>query len=109
MVAANSSAGTRGAELPVSGDAGDTLCDDKGVDVVGAFIGFYSFQIAQMSHYRILVRNAVSAQQVAAEARTFQRHRGVVPLEHGNVGGVEFAAVLEAPALQREQLRLRNF
>jgi hypothetical protein len=43
MVAANKTAGTRVSPLFVSGDAGDSLTDDEGVDVVGAFIGFDRF------------------------------------------------------------------
>ncbi len=49
MVAAKSSAGTRGltpSALLVSGDASDALSDDESVDVVGAFIRLDSFQIA---------------------------------------------------------------
>ncbi len=107
MVAAKSSAGTRG--LAVCGDAGDALSDDKGVDVVGAFIRFHSFEIAQMPHYRILVGDPVGAQQVAAEARAFESDRGVIPFEHGNMRGVEFARVFQASALQRKQLRFRDF
>src|ERR1700681_2924680 len=83
MVAAKSSAGTRA--LFVGGDAGDTLTDDEGVDVVGAFIRFDRFEIAQMSHYRILVGDPVCAQQIAAQPRALERHGRVVPFEHGNM------------------------
>src|ERR1035438_2001482 len=112
MVAAKSGAGTGGRPLAspsasllsVRGDAGDSLSDDEGVDVVGAFIRFHSFEIAQMSHYRIFVRDPVGAQQVAAQACAFNGHGGVVPLEHGNMRGVEFAGVFQASALEREQI-----
>src|SRR5580658_3034227 len=104
IVAAKSSAGTRG--LLVCGDAGDSLADDEGVDVVGAFIRFDGFEIAQMSHYRIFVRDAVGSEEVAAQTGAFEGHGGVVALQHGNVGRVEFAGVLEASAVQGEKLGL---
>src|SRR6266851_3961290 len=63
------------APLLVSCDAGDSLADNEGVDVVGSFISLNCFQIAQMPHDRILVRNPVRPQQVAAQARAVERHR----------------------------------
>src|ERR1700683_1768799 len=66
MGAAKSGAGIRrnsAALLSIRGDAGDSFSDDEGVDVVGAFIRFHSFEITQMSHYRILVGDSVGAQR----------------------------------------------
>src|SRR5579859_2209404 len=67
MVAPNRAAGTRG--LAVSGDSGDSLTDDEGMYVISSFVSLDGFQIAEVTHYRILVRYAIGPQQVAADAR----------------------------------------
>ena len=59
-----------------------------------------------MAHHRIIVGNAVCAQDVARHARTLQRHPYVVSLGHGDVLVPNFICVLQAAHLQRQKLRL---
>ncbi len=39
--------------------------DDQGVDVVGAFVGFYGFQVHQVAHDGVIVGYSVGSQDVS--------------------------------------------
>src|ERR1035438_8639166 len=61
------------------------LSDHQGVYVIGPLIGLDGFEVAEVTHDGVFVRNPVGAQQIAAQARAFQGDGGVVALEHGNL------------------------
>jgi hypothetical protein len=48
-----------------------TLADDQGVDVVGAFVGLYGFQVHHVAHEGVFVGYAVGAEDVAGFACAF--------------------------------------
>jgi hypothetical protein len=83
----------------VGGDAGYALADDEGVDVVGAFVGLYRFEVHHVAHDGVVVGDAVGAEDVAREAGAFEGHPDVVALGHGDVLELGFALVFEAAYL----------
>ena len=46
----------------------DVLADDQGMDVVGTLVGFDRLQVGHVSEDRILVGDAVGAEDVSAYA-----------------------------------------
>ena len=90
--------------LAVRLHAGHPFADDQGVDVIGSLVRFYRFEVAHVPHNRILIHDAVGPEQIAAEAGAIQRDGRVIPLEHGDVGRVGTALVLEAAHLNGEKL-----
>jgi len=51
----------KGAWLLVGRDSSNALTQDEGVDVVGAFVGGYRFEIGHMSENRIIRQDSISA------------------------------------------------
>src|SRR5262249_42293174 len=100
---------TAGRKSNVGGDAGYFFPDDKLVDVVSALVGEYGFEIVHMAHDAEVVDDAVCAEDVSGFASDFEGDADVVHFEHGDVGGVDFAGVLEAANLEREELRFDDF
>src|SRR5579863_5590068 len=62
-----------------------TLPDDQSVDVVGALVSLYRFQIHHVSHERVLVRHAVRTQDISRHTGALERHPNIVSLGHGDV------------------------
>src|ERR1700730_302054 len=50
-------------------NAGDTLTDDQFVNVVGAFVGGYAFEIVHVAHDGVIVDDTVGAENVAGFSR----------------------------------------
>lgn len=48
------------------------------VDIVGAFVGVYGFQIYEMSDHVVLVANTVTSERVPRPSRNVQRFTGRV-------------------------------
>jgi len=94
------------APLPVSLHAGHPFADDQGVDVIGSLVRFYRFEVTHVPHNWILVHDAVGPQQIAAKAGAFQRYGRVVALQHGDVGWIGAALVLQAAHLNGQELSL---
>ena len=79
------------------------------MDVVGTLVGFYSLEITQVTHQRVLVHDAVRAKQVACCAGAIEGDGDVVAFEHGHMRGVESPFVLQARGVECQQLRFRDF
>jgi hypothetical protein len=78
------------------GDSSDALAEDERVDVVRAFVGLYGFEVHAVAHDRVVLCDAVCAQDVAGHAGGFERHPDVVALGQGDVFVAYFASVFEA-------------
>ncbi len=74
--------------------------------MVGALVGFHRLQVAEVAHDRVLVGDAVGAEQVAAQARALERDRGVVAFQHRDMRRFGLALVFEPADLDGQQLRL---
>ena len=95
--------------LTECGDAGDAFADDQFVNVVGAFVGVYAFEIVHVAHDGVIVDDAVGAQNVAGFARGFQSDGHVVHFQHGDVRGIHLATVFQPANVQRKELALHDF
>src|SRR5262245_55436372 len=49
--------------------SGDIFPDDQRVNIVRALVSLHRFQVHHVAHYRVVVSNAVAAQDVAGHAR----------------------------------------
>lgn len=54
--------------LLVGGDARDVLAEDQRVDIVRALVRVDRLEVAEVAHHRVLERDAVAAEDVAADA-----------------------------------------
>src|SRR5579859_558663 len=54
-------------------DAGYVLTQDQRVNIVRALVGLHRLQVHHVAHHRIIVGDAVGAQDIASHARAFQR------------------------------------
>src|SRR6185437_4368785 len=91
------------------GNARDLLPDDQLVDVVCSFVGINTFEVVHVPHDAVIVDDAVRAKNIARLARRLQSDGHVVHLQHGDVGEIHFAVVLQSSDVQRQQLALHNF
>ena len=94
--------------LAECGDASDALSDDQLVNIVGAFVGGYAFEIVHVAHDGVIVDDAVGAENVAGFACGFESDGDVVHFEHGDVRGVNLAIVFQPANVQREELALHD-
>src|SRR5207302_5418000 len=78
-----------------SADSGDVLAQDQRMNIVRTLVCLHRLQIHHVAHHRIIVGNAVCAQDIAGHARAFQRHPHVIALGHGDVLMPDFIRVLE--------------
>src|SRR5579871_3463900 len=85
-------------------DAGHILANDQRMNIVSAFVCFYRFQVHHVAHHRVIIGNAVCAQDVTRHASTLQRHPYIVSLGHGDVLVPNFICVLETAHLQGQKL-----
>ncbi len=76
------------------------LADDERVDIMRALVSFYRFEIHHVAHDRIIVGNAVAAENVTREARAFKRHPDIVAFGHGDVLEADFAFIFHSPYLE---------
>ena len=60
------------------GNSGDVLADDEGVDVVGAFVGDYGFEVHHVAHDWVVFGDAVAAEDLTGDAGGFEGHPYVV-------------------------------
>src|SRR5712671_5711198 len=86
-------------KLHEGGDAGYALADYELVDVVGAFVGGDAFEIVHVAHDRVIVDDAVGAENVAGFARGLKGDGDIVHLEHGDVRVIDLILVFEAADL----------
>ena len=72
------------------------------MDVVRALVGVDGLQVHHVANDRVLVGDAVGAEDLPAGARRLQRLPDVVALRHGDVLVLHFSGVFEAADLQNE-------
>src|ERR1700722_11800170 len=94
--------------LTECGDAGDALADDQLMNVVGAFVGRYAFEIVHVAHDGVVVDDAVGAENVACLACGFEGDGDVVHFQHGDVRRIHFATVFQPAYVQGEELSLHD-
>src|SRR5215208_125848 len=80
------------------------LSHNKGVDVVGAFVGVDAFDVRHVLHHAIVEEDAVAPEDIAGECRGTARLGNVVHLEQRDRRGVELAGVLETTDVDGEEL-----
>lgn len=76
------------------------------MDVFGAFVGEDAFEVGHVAHGRVFFHDAVGAEEVAGGAGDVEGDADVVALEQGDVFGLEAALILEAAAVEGEELAL---
>jgi len=92
----------------VRGDARDVLAEDERVDVVRAFVGRDGLEVTEVAHDRVFERDAVAAEDVAADARGLERDADVVALDHRDVRGVELLCFFQAGDFEGLELGARD-
>ena len=86
--------------------AGNIATERQPVDILGAFVGINRFKVEEVPDNRILIRDAVPAENVPSEPRGVQRGRNIVHLGHANLVWPHCARVLESAQPVRQKLRL---
>ena len=96
------------ADLAERGDASNALSDDELMNIVGAFVGGYAFEIIHVAHDRVIVDDAVGAENVAGFACGLKSDGDVVHFKHGDVRRIDLAIIFQPADVQREKLALHN-
>ena len=81
-------------------EAGDSTAQNKGVHVVGAFVGVDSLQVERVANYVILISNAISTEHVTRLPGNVEGLSTRVPLDHGDHLGSLLVLVLQPSHLK---------
>src|SRR5215475_2063823 len=80
-------------------DASHAGTDDESVNIVCTFVGLHGLEIHHVPHDRIVICDAVRAQNITGHAGTLERHPYVVTLGHRNMLGLSFVLIFQASDL----------
>ena len=81
-------------------DSGEVLAENQSVNVMRSLVRFDRFQIHHVAHDRVVLCDAVGAQDVARHPRRFESHPYIVALGHGNMLVAHRTSVFYAPDMQ---------
>ena len=79
------------------------------VDIVGALVGQYRFEVHHMAHHRIFVGDTHAAVYLPRLAGDLQRHVYVIPLGHTDLRGGSLAGVGQGTQTPGQELGFRDF